>query len=507
MNIDKLITDEANLIVVNNWDFLNYNWPIIHNKYKHRTIIKHIDYINIIKKKLLNKIGYIAVFYFLIVLYTNKEYPGPYFEIEKGLFLLYHLVSGISGKEEIDKYIPQSTFHYFYKKFWMDEDNYKRLSKIVNDSLNNMFSNVRLRILSAHKWNPDLFKHVTLILDGHDSRINYTDTEIKHSRLYSYKFKKNGLRTQFTSDMNDMILFISKSNFCSDSSDGTMFLNMRLYNKMDNKDTIAIDGGYTLFVEQFIDKSSEKGYEFSHDNFVYPIRKNPGESLSISEDHFNKTFGSFRSKIENQFSELGNKFYRFNNNKSVTKMDNIKFYNLQFKVACLLKNIQKFTELFNVPVLPHHKLWESENFEFPVEKRLLDIVVSNDKRNREKLNKMVELQNSFIHMNITETPMIIDEYSDIEDNIENNNSSSCDDLPKTNEKSKKRKVKNKGKQKAYKSYEIEAIVNHKLENNIYQFLVKWKDYPESDNSWLAIDSFNEKSMLKEYIDNNNIGIL
>ncbi|EIE80622.1 hypothetical protein RO3G_05327 [Rhizopus delemar RA 99-880] len=207
---------------------------------------------------------------------------------------------------------------------------------------------------------------------------------------------------------------------------------------MDNKDTIAIDGGYTLFVEQFIDKSSEKGYEFSHDNFVYPIRKNPGESLSISEDHFNKTFGSFR-------------------------------------IACLLKNIQKFTELFNVPVLPHHKLWESENFEFPVEKRLLDIVVN--------------------------------EYSDIEDNIENNNSSSCDDLPKTNEKSKKRKVKNKGKQKAYKSYEIEAIVNHKLENNIYQFLVKWKDYPESDNSWLAIDSFNEKSMLKEYIDNNNIGIL
>ena len=46
--------------------------------------------------------------------------------------------------------------------------------------------------------------------------------------------------------MNDMILFISKSNFCSDSSDRSMFLNMTLYNKVDNKDAVAIDGGYTI---------------------------------------------------------------------------------------------------------------------------------------------------------------------------------------------------------------------------------------------------------------------
>ena len=54
----------------------------------------------------------------------------------------------------------------------------------------NMFSNIRLKILSTHKYNPELFRHVTLIMDGHDSRISYTDTEIKHSRLYLYKFKK-----------------------------------------------------------------------------------------------------------------------------------------------------------------------------------------------------------------------------------------------------------------------------------------------------------------------------
>ena len=36
----------------------------------------------------------------------------------------------------------------------MDEDNYKRINKIINDSLENMFSSIRLRILSAYKNNP-----------------------------------------------------------------------------------------------------------------------------------------------------------------------------------------------------------------------------------------------------------------------------------------------------------------------------------------------------------------
>ncbi|KAG2217219.1 hypothetical protein INT45_013964 [Circinella minor] len=253
MDIDKLITDKVNSIM-----------------------------------KLVDKLGYIAVFFFLVVLYTNKEYLAPYFEIEKGLFLLYHLVSGIAGKDDIDKFILQSSFFNFYKKFWMNEENYNRINKIVIDAMDNMFSSIRLRILSAHKYNPQLFKHVTLIIDGHDSRINYTDTEIKHSRLYSYKFKKNGIRTQFVSDMNDMIIYTSKSDYCSDSSDGSMFLNMKLYRKINTKDTIAIDGGYTLFVKQFVDLSASKNYKFTDDNFVYPIQKNPGENLTITEDHFNK---------------------------------------------------------------------------------------------------------------------------------------------------------------------------------------------------------------------------
>ncbi|KAG2209904.1 hypothetical protein INT45_009296 [Circinella minor] len=257
-------------------------------------------------------------------LITDEEYPAPYFEIEKSLFLLYHLVSGVSG-DGIEKYLPESTFHTFYKKFWMDDENYKRINKIANDSLNNMFLNIRLRILSSRKYNPDLFKHVTLVLDGHDSRINYTDTDLDRSLNFAQIH----------------------------SSDSSMFLNMKLYNKMNQNDILAIDGGYTLFITQFIELANEKGYDFNNDNFVYPIHKNVNENLTITEEHFNKTFGSFRTKVENQFSEIGNKFYRFNNNKSIVKIDNVKFYNLQFRVACLLKNKTKFVELFNIPILPH----------------------------------------------------------------------------------------------------------------------------------------------------------
>lgn len=507
IDCDILITQEVNSILVNYWSFLEFNWPVIHNKYKHRTEVKHIKYIDKIKDTLLQKLGYVSVFFFLVVLYTNKEYPGPYFELEKGLFLIYHLVSGVSG-DDIEKYLPQSTFHTFYKKFWMDEDNYKRINKIVNDCFNNMFSNIKLRILSARKYNPDLFKHITLILDGHDSRLNYTDTDLDRTRLYSYKFKKNGVRTQFAADMNDMIIFISNSDFCSDSSDGSMFLNMKLYRKMHSHDIIGIDGGYTLFVNQFIDISSEKGYEFSHNNFVYPIRKNINENITITENHFNNTFGSFRSKIENQFSEIGNKFHRFNNNKSIVKMNNIKHYNLQFKVACLLKNIQKFTELFNVPVLPHHKLWHIDNFNFPTEKKLIDIVVSNDKQNKDKMDKMLQLQNEILNMNILGEQMLVDDYS--ENDTEKSDSDNRDiDIPKFNERSRKRRKNliNKGKNKDINSYEIESIVNHKIDKNVYLFEVKWKGYSNEDNSWLPINNFNEKTLLNEYIINNNLGIL
>lgn len=64
-----------------------------------------------------------------------------------------------------------------------------------------------------------------------------------------------------------------------------MFLNMKLYKKMHERDTIRINGGYTLFVNQFTETAKEKLYELSIiDNFVYPVCKNINEKTTITED-------------------------------------------------------------------------------------------------------------------------------------------------------------------------------------------------------------------------------
>ncbi|CAO3700321.1 unnamed protein product [Rhizopus stolonifer] len=80
--------------------------------------------------------------------------------------------------------------------------------------------------------------------------------------------------------------------------------------------------------------------------------------------------------------------------------------------------------------------------------------------------------------------MIIDEYSENEeDNIEYNKASISD------------------------NNEQKLICGHKIENNIMKFNVKWKNYPETENSWLTIDKFNHKTLLSEYLNKNNLGLL
>ena len=88
-----------------------------------------------------------------------------------------------------------------------------------------MFSNFKIRMLNSVNKNPDLLKHVTLLVDGHDNRINYEDISLIKSKLYSYKFKRSGFRTQIYIDSNDMILYVSDSLPCKDNVDGnTIYL-------------------------------------------------------------------------------------------------------------------------------------------------------------------------------------------------------------------------------------------------------------------------------------------
>ncbi|KAG2202819.1 hypothetical protein INT46_006491 [Mucor plumbeus] len=213
--------------------------------------------------------------------------------------------------------------------------------------------------------NPKPFKNVTLYIDGHDGKIKYYDPDTKTKELRSHKLDGPGLRTQIVTDTNKMILFISKTDKCGNC--------------------LGSDGGYNLYINQFKEQSLNAGKDFSDKNFMYPIRKENNKDLLIDEIHYNKKFGSFRSEIEDQFSVLGSKFSRFNNNTAAMLITDIKYYNLQFRVACLLKNIWKMVEDYNIEIQPHHMLWYNNKFEFPkkekmkkLQKEILNLNINND---------------------------------------------------------------------------------------------------------------------------------
>lgn len=47
-------------------------------------------------------------------------------------------------------------------------------------------------------------------------------------------------------------------------------------------------------------------------------------------------------------------------------------------------------------------------------------------------------------------------------------------------------------------YEVEAILDTKIENGTKKFLVKWKNYPESTNSWEKESNCHCPKMVAEY---------
>ena len=70
----------------------------------------------------------------------------------------------------MDRYMPTSGLHEVHKSFYGYEKKIiTRLDRKVTSKLFNMFSNLRIRMLSARGINPEDYKEVTLILDGHDT--------------------------------------------------------------------------------------------------------------------------------------------------------------------------------------------------------------------------------------------------------------------------------------------------------------------------------------------------
>ncbi|KAF8927439.1 hypothetical protein BGZ47_002160 [Haplosporangium gracile] len=220
--------------------------------------------------------------------------------------------------EAMSSFIPKSSFHAIYSVFYKKE--YNSHAKYISSCLAGMFSTITIRLLSAKKKNPPLFKHVTLHLDGHDTRATYQG--VTTAEMYSYKLKKPGLRTQVVMD--------------------------------------SVDGGYT----QYLKKLTEESDTHTLHNFAHPYRKKKHQELTKEESAYNATFGSFRSQMEGLFGDLGTTFER-HNNRSPVLVEKKETYNLQLKLALLLLNIKKMVALLNIPTEPIHSAWLRDGFDYP----------------------------------------------------------------------------------------------------------------------------------------------
>ncbi|KAI1288279.1 hypothetical protein EDD11_010017, partial [Mortierella claussenii] len=240
--------------------------------------------------------------------------------------------------------------------------------------------------------NPPLLKHVTLHLDGHDTRATYQGES--SAEMYSYKLKKAGLRTQVCMDPNGMALWVSKSQPCKRHTDGAMMVEMKMHNKIHEMDCIALDGGYTQYINALID-----GNDLTTANFVHPFRKRRHEDLGQTESNYNSMFGSFRSQIESLFGDLGHVFEKHNNRQPVI-VDKRQTYNMQLRLSLLLLNVKTMVALLGLQPEPLHLSWTRQGFDYTETNSMLEQPMDDTPVGQllEDGDSMVKLQSAFLSL-------------------------------------------------------------------------------------------------------------
>jgi hypothetical protein len=468
-NINIFIEQEFNRIYDNYWKFMKKDYVYYEKLKYHRKKIENVKNIDKIKQNIYDKIGSIPTFVFLTDLCSHIYLPGPYNTIDKALLLLEHLLNGYSF-EEMDMYMPSSTFYKLYRNLYIK--NYDFLEEWINNKLKYCFSSPILRLLCAKKFNPSLVDNITLLLDGHHNRIVYQNVFLDKKELYSWKLKKNGLNTQFLIDVNKMCIYVSDSLPCKMNNDDNMFLNINLNNFYNETDCICFDGLYENTLDEFIDKYKNIGYNISLQNFCFPIKKTKNIDLLEDEIKFNDILGGFRSKIESYFAELGSVFKRFSGQTKV-RVTESKIYNIQLKLAIVLLNIKYFKELFNLEEVNHYNKWRIDNFDYSYSNNIeLNLDVSlKTKYKVEEINNIKNVQLDFINKlkirdknNSTLYMDKCDESMDIEEEV----------------------------------YEVQYIIKHKKVLSNFEYYVKWRNYGKEKNSWVKDTDFTETTIITEY---------
>lgn len=340
----------------------------------------------------------------------------------------------------------------------------------------NYFSNLNIRLLTSYIKNPKLLEQCTLIMDGHHNRICYENIYVNNKELYSWKLKKPGLNTQIVIDNNNMVLYVSDSLPCKNNNDDFMFINnVKLNTFLTFGDCLCFDGLYTNTLDAVINKYNNIDLNITKDNFIYPIRKQKKKELNIDEDLFNKNLSGYRSRIETYFSEVSKTFKRFDPYRNI-RVTQLKTYNLQLKLVCVLLNIKNFVKLGNIIPNDLHKKWAEEGFDFPNEE--INIVSDTVSYKLEDINTIRNLQNDIflkltLNNNNSKTENInINHDGDNDINMDNNDTN---------------------------YYEIAYIEKHKKnDDNSFDYYVKRKGYNNKHNSWVKENGFTSKDIIDLY---------
>jgi hypothetical protein len=59
--------------------------------------------------------------------------------------------------------------------------------------------------------------------------------------------------------------------------------------------------------------------------------------------------------------------------------------------------------------------------------------------------------------------------------------------------------------KGEEEYVVEAIRAHQYQWHKLQYLIKWKGYPESDNTWKPIDNMQAPQLIRKYYEVHPLG--
>jgi hypothetical protein len=142
---------------------------------------------------------------------------------------------------------------------------------------------------------------------------------------------------------------------------------------------------------------------------------------------------------------------------------------VQFQLSCLLLNIKTFVQMLNMPLRPHHSLWEQTGFDFGVvgNGSSVEITVNIEKK-LEDANSLQRLQEQFLGMDFVDDP-VDEDTSDIGDD----------------------------------RYEVERIIGHKGSSKHRKYHVKWKGYPRSESSWVRASDLDANELIDEYWETRN----